>query len=47
MEWSKDEVVPLLQLHEKEMVLWDTSNSKHKNQNSRHDGLDKISSALS
>lgn len=46
MEWSKCKVAKLIELYEQEMVLWNITSSHHKNSNSRHDALQRISQVM-
>ncbi|KAK5646019.1 hypothetical protein RI129_004483 [Pyrocoelia pectoralis] len=46
MEWSKCKVGKLIELYEQETVLWNITSSHHKNSNSRHDALQRISQVM-
>lgn len=46
MEWSKCKVAKLIELYEQETVLWNITNSSHKNSNNRNDALQRISDVM-
>ncbi|KAF5272470.1 hypothetical protein FQR65_LT17402 [Abscondita terminalis] len=46
MEWSKCKVSKLIELYEQKTVLWNITSSHHKNSNSRHDALQRISQVM-
>jgi len=42
MNWSDEQTISFIEMYRDRRVLWDSTDSEHKNRNQRHDGLMEI-----